>query len=63
MRPQHVEMQQIHTFSLTNRGSAMDARLHTAVSVGLEYSITSVHKFEDLIVPKFCWLLFLLQVS
>jgi len=51
------------TFSLTNRGRAIDARLHTAVSVGLVYSIISVHKFEDLMVPRFCWLLFLLQVS
>lgn len=52
-----------HTFSLTNRGNAIDARLHTAVSVGLVYSIISVHRFEDLMVPRFCWLLFLLQVS
>lgn len=51
------------TFSLTYRGRAIDARLHTAVSVGLVYSIISVHKFDDLIVPRFCWLLFLLQVS
>jgi hypothetical protein len=52
-----------YTFSLTKRGKAIDARLQTAVSVGLVYSIISVHKFEDLIVPKFCWLLFLLHVS
>lgn len=51
------------TISLTYRGRAIDARLHTAVSVGLEYSIISVHKFEDLMVPRFCWLLFLLHVS
>ena len=31
----------------------MDARLQTAVSSGEEYSMISVHKFEDLIVPKF----------
>lgn len=41
----------------------MDARLQTAVSEGLVNSIISVHKFEDLMVPKFCWLLFLLHVS
>jgi hypothetical protein len=52
-----------YTFSLTKRGKAIDARLQTAVSVGLVYSIISVHKFEDLIVPRFCWLLFLLHVS
>jgi hypothetical protein len=52
-----------HTLSLTYRGSAIDARLHTAVSVGLVYSIISVHRFDDLIVPRFCWLLFLLQAS
>ena len=34
----------------------MDARLQTAVSSGEEYSTISVHKFEDLIVPKFFWL-------
>lgn len=51
------------TFSLAKRGKAIDARLHTAVSEGLEYSIISVHKLEDLIVPRFCWLLFLLQAS
>lgn len=53
----------VTTFSLTYRGRAIDARLHTAVSVGLVYSIISVHKLEDLIVPRFCWLLFLLQES
>ena len=42
------------TFSLTNRGKAIDARLHTAVSVGLVYSIISVHKLEDFMVPRFC---------
>ena len=52
-----------YTFSLTKRGKAIDARLQTAVSVGLVYSIISVHKFDDLIVPRFCWLLFLLHVS
>ena len=30
----------------------MDARLQTAVSSGAEYSMISVHKFEDLIVPS-----------
>jgi hypothetical protein len=41
----------------------MDAKLQTAVSVGLENSIISVQRFEDLMVPRFCWLLFLLQES
>jgi len=31
------------------------ARLHTAVSSGEEYSIISVQRLEDLIVPTFCW--------
>ncbi len=51
------------TFSRTKRGRAMEARLHTAVSSGLENSTISVHKLEDLIVPRFCWLLFLLHAS
>lgn len=51
------------TFSFTYRGKAMDAKLQTAVSVGLENSIISVQRFEDLMVPRFCWLLFLLQES
>lgn len=42
------------TFSLTNRGKAIEARLHTAVSVGLVYSMISVHKLEDFMVPRFC---------
>lgn len=41
----------------------MDAKLQTAVSVGLVNSIISVQRFEDLMVPRFCWLLFLLQES
>ena len=28
--------------------------VHTAVSSGLVYSMISVHRFDDLIVPKFC---------
>lgn len=51
------------TFSRTNLGKAIEARLHTAVSSGLVYSMISVHRFEDLIVPRFFWLLFLLQES
>lgn len=51
------------TFSLTNLGKAIDARLHTAVSVGLVYSMISVHKLDDFMVPRFCWLLFLLHES
>jgi hypothetical protein len=57
------QAERIYTFSLTKRGKAIDARLQTAVSSGLVNSIISVHKFEDLIVPRFCWLLFLLHVS
>ena len=38
----------------TYLGRAKDARLQTAISSGAVYSIISVHKFEDLIVPKFC---------
>ena len=40
-------------FLLTNLGRAIEAKLQTACSVGELYSIISVHKFEDLIVPKF----------
>lgn len=59
----HISEDEVVTFSLTYRGRAIDARLHTAVSVGLVYSIISVHKLDDFMVPKFCWLLFLLQES
>lgn len=52
LRTIHEAYNRIPTFSLTHCGSAIDARLHTAVSVGLEYSIISAHKFDDLIVPK-----------
>lgn len=38
-------------FSRTKRGSAMDARLHTAVSSGLVYSTISVHRLLHLMVP------------
>lgn len=37
-------------------GSARDARLQTAVSSGEEYSMISVQRLEDLMVPRFCWL-------
>ena len=37
-------------------GKARDARLQTAVSSGEEYSMISVHRFDDLIVPRFFWL-------
>ena len=37
-------------------GRASEARLHTAVSSGEEYSMISVQRLEDLIVPRFCWL-------
>ncbi|RMZ97083.1 hypothetical protein BpHYR1_023803 [Brachionus plicatilis] len=41
----------------------MEAKLHTAISSLLVYSIISVHKFEHLMVPRFCWLLFLFAES
>jgi hypothetical protein len=36
-----------------NVGRAREARLQTAVSSGEEYSIISVQRLEDLIVPRF----------
>ena len=44
-------------------GSAIDARLHTADSSGLLYSIISVQRLLHLMVPRFCWLDLRLQVS
>ena len=41
--------------SMTKRGSAIDARLQTATSSGDVYSMISVHRFEQRIVPRFCW--------
>jgi hypothetical protein len=38
-----------------NVGSAIEARLQTAVSSGEEYSMISVQRLEDLIVPRFFW--------
>ena len=43
-------------FSTTNRGSAMDARLHTAVSSGEVNSTISVQRLDERMVPRFCWL-------
>jgi len=40
-------------FSLMYIGIAMDAKLQTATSSFAVYSIISVHKFEERIVPKF----------
>jgi hypothetical protein len=37
-------------------GRAMEARLQTAVSSGAEYSMISVQRLDDLIVPRFFWL-------
>ena len=38
-------------------GKARVARLHTAaVSSGAEYSMISVQRFDDLMVPRFFWL-------
>lgn len=39
---------------MTNMGSAMEARLHTAVSSGEVYSIISVQRLEQVMVPR--WL-------
>ena len=38
--------------------NAMEARLQTATSSGAVYSIISVHKLDDFIVPKFFDLIF-----
>lgn len=40
-------------FSEMNMGMAIDARLQTATSSLAVYSIISVQRFEDLIVPRF----------
>ena len=37
----------------TNMGSAIEARLHTATSSGEVYSMISVHKLEERMVPRF----------
>ena len=37
----------------TKEGRAREARLQTAVSSGEEYSMISVQRFEDLMVPRF----------
>merc|ERR1719330_1921884 len=42
--------------SFTNAGNAIEAKLHTATSSDEVYSMISVHRFEQWIVPKFCWL-------
>ena len=44
-------------------GKAIEARLQTAISSSDVYSKISVHKFEDLIVPKFFWFDFLFAES
>ena len=49
--------------SLTNLDKDIEARLQTATSSGAVYSTISVHRLEDLIVPRFFWLDFLLQAS
>uniref|UniRef100_A0A2M4B5G7 Putative secreted protein n=1 Tax=Anopheles triannulatus TaxID=58253 RepID=A0A2M4B5G7_9DIPT len=47
----------------TNMFRAIEARLQTAISSFEEYSTISVHRFEHLIVPTFCWLLLRLHAS
>src|SRR6266567_7090163 len=37
-------------------GRAREARLHTVVSSGEEYSMISVQILDDLMVPRFFWL-------
>ncbi len=49
--------------SPTNIGSPTEARLHTATSSGAVYSTISVHRLEQLMVPRFCWLLLRLHAS
>src|ERR1700744_5665791 len=44
-------------------GKASEARLQTATSSAEVYSIISVHRFELLMVPKFCWFDLPLAVS
>ena len=41
---------------LTKRGSAIEARLHTAISPAEVYSTISVHRLEPRMQPRFCWL-------
>jgi hypothetical protein len=41
----------------------MEARLHTATPSDDVYSMISAHRLEDLIHPRFFWLLFELQES
>ena len=36
-------------------GSAIEARLHTAVLSREEYSIISMQRLDNLIVPRFFW--------
>src|ERR1700761_9805660 len=44
-----------YRFPRMKEGSAIEARLQTAVSSGAEYSMISVQRLDDLIVPKFFW--------
>src|SRR5690606_21408960 len=47
----------------TNFGKEMEARLQTATSSGAVYSIISVQRLLDFIVPRFFWFDFSLQAS
>src|SRR6476660_8966779 len=38
-----------------NIGNEIDARLHTAISSAAVYSMISVHRFDERIVPRFFW--------
>lgn len=49
--------------SSTNADKLRDAKLQTATSSGAVYSTISVHRLEDFMVPRFCWLDFALQAS
>lgn len=44
-------------------GRAMEAKLQTADSSGLVYSMISVQRLLHLMVPRFCWLDLRLQLS
>lgn len=48
-----INLLKSNLLSVINLGKAIDAKLQTATSSGDVYSIISVHKLDDLIVPKF----------
>ena len=50
-----MQLLKIIPFPQMNEERATEARLHIAVSSGEEYSIISVQRLDDLIVPRFFW--------